>query len=907
MHTKDFEPAPLELNETITDSDDTFDVVTPDDIQAGDLLELSGSNAKTTVLAICLGYINGFYHTYTQDGRWYVSRNLRPRFAVRHFVSQGELEPVLVKLPKTNLPFETMMNISQSNLAPDRVAGAQLLARMATFLRLTEQVMQRFGISLEKVHTLLTQAKAHRYLTIHDIYSVLFKEVAPNTPSVLYAIHRAVMDNHLCFREIGTLGTSTTPVFELTPASDVALVQNIQTLARASTNVRGKESKPLSSTPEGWTASKIGSFILKANEAIDQSRKFRDFTPHGMIGPAKQHRPPYYPPWNQDDLSILHFMRLWVCYDQFPPASNYNWIGSAILRATGKYADSEYLTTTVGWTFLQEVSYISPWDLHIRHLQRLPDVGVSRLGGFEPLQLGPTGIEGHISQDDFFAAQDRHDWKDLRAFAIDSADTTDIDDAVSIEPTDVPQVQWIHVHVADPASRIRPDSVLAKRAEKTPLNLYLSGHQSNMWGIGDELQKLFSLAPNRPSLTFSGMVNLKGELLDYKITPGILRSFIYMTQEEANKAVGDHDANNIKAGNFSVGTPRPEKPARRPMTTASELQPDDLNSLRLLDRVGKALEENRLAKGAMPVFPPKPDVKAYFDDDAIQAQAEGSPMEASLHCNGDPFIKIGWPSASSALVASTMRLAGEIAARWCSDRNIPIPYLSQPEAQKNLAALRSYTQNVYYPMVLRDEEVMPEHTIELFRLIGADRLSTRPGPYFLMGVDAYAKVTSPLRRYSDLLAHWQIENALLQERETGRVDVAKLPFQAETLETEVLPWMRLRQLTIRGLDRREGNRSYMLQALVRAWKYPDENSSPIPEKFRFTVRSEGNKINRVIQGTLDWFQMPANLSFYSLSRLGLAAANVTRGDVFEVRLVDVNAHLATVEVEAVRKIKVASD
>lgn len=838
--------------------------------------------------------------------------SFKPRFVVPNFISQEMLEPLIAKLPTENLSYEAMVSISKTEFAPDRAAGGQLLSKMVAFLQAAEEVTQKFGVTLDRMHGLLTQSKTNRYLTLKDIHHVLFNggKKAPASPIILYAIHRAVMNNSLCFRIVGTLGDSKTQLFEVTPSSDVALVENLQTLVRRFTDIPGKKGKSLSALgPEDWGADSIGQFIHTARQAIDQSRASRDFTPYGMVGPAKENCTPVKPAWTSRDLSILHFMRMWVCYDQFPPTSTYHWIGSAILRATGRYANSEYLSTSVGWTFLQEIGYISPWDLHTRHLLRLPDVEVSRVKGFAPLELGPTGIEKHISKDDLFAVQKRHDWKDMRAFAIDSKDTVDVDDAISVEPTDVPEEIWIHIHVADPASRIRPDSVLAKRAEKSPLTLYLSGHQSSMWGVDSGLRDLFSLAPNRPCLTFSGKVNLQGELLDHKIAPGILRSFVYMTPEEANEAVGASSANIQRAESFSVGKPPAERPASRPMTAAADLQPEDMESMKLLHQFAEALHERRLAKGAMPVFPPEPSVSASLDDNAIQVQtisdkdAEGK----MLHCNGDPFLKIGWPKAESLLVSSTMRLAGEIAAQWCGKRNIPLPYLTQPEAEKNLAVLQSFTKNVLYPLVLNDETIDVKQSRALFRLLGPDQLSTKPGSHFLMGVDGYAKVTSPLRRYSDLLAHWQIEDALLQEEATGRVDVAKLPFQAETLEKDVFPWMRLRQRIIRGLDKRKGQLGYVLQALVRAWKYPDEHSTPVPETFRFTVQTRTSMNSRTMQGVLDWFKMPATMSIDALPSLGLTADAVARGDVFEVRLADVNVHLEMAFVQAVGKVKIAAD
>lgn len=904
---KDLDFENTELYESITNSDEVLDVVASPEYQAGDLVELSDDTQRDAALAICLGYINGAFHLLTHNGAWRVARNPNVGFVVPKFVNKAMLSDIIAKLPIENMSVEAMIAMSQTEFAPDRSAGSALLSRMTAFQQAVEVVTQKFGVTLDRMHSILTKATPKRYLTLAEMYSILLKpKKIPDSPIVLYAIYRAVANDRLCFRTVGTLGITKTHLIEVISESDVSLVDNLQVLVRHFAEYSKSEGKSWSAlTPQDLDKTALGRFVLKARAAIDHSRESREFTPFGMVGPAKKSCPPFNPGWTSKDLGMLHFMRLWACYDQFNTSSTYHFLGSAILRATGKYADIEYLNTTVGWTFLQEVGYISPWDLHMRHIQRLPDIEVSRVKGFKPLQLDSRDVENHVSERDLFAAGGRHDWKDLPAFAIDSQDTVDIDDAISVEPTDVPEEFWIHIHVADPASGITPDSDLAKRAEKTPLNLYLSGHQTNMWGIGDELQKLFSLAPNRPCLTFSGKVNLQGELLDYKITPAILQRLVYMTPEEVNELVGDHEANMVKPGSFSVGKPPEQKRAGRPMTSASNLQAEDLKSLERLHQLANALHQKRLAKGAMPVFPPDPNVKAHFEDGAIQPQtiADKSAAESTLYCKGDPFIKIDWPKSGSLLVASTMRLAGEIAAQWCANRNIPLPYITQPEAEKNLAVLRSYVDNVYYPRVLRGETTEMGQDAALFRLIGADQLSSKPGLHFLMGVDGYAKVTSPLRRYSDLLAHWQIENAILQERETGRVDVEKLPFQAETLEKEVFPWMRLRQRIIRTLDRPKGSRGYVLQALVRAWKYPDEYSSPIPETFRFTVRGSPSMSSRDMMGVLDWFKLPARLSLDSLLGLGLQAGSVAEGDVFEVRLANVNAHLEMVYVEAVRRVK----
>lgn len=267
------------------------------------------------------------------------------------------------------------------------------------------------------------------------------------------------------------------------------------------------------------------------------------------------------------------------------------------------------------------------------------------------------------------------------------------------------------------------------------------------------------------------------------------------------------------------------------------------------------------------------------------------------------------------MIGTMMVVAGEIAARWSAERNIPIPYLSQPDSVKNADALKNYTENVYYPLLTKGEEPSQEHWAQLRTLTGPDQLSTTPGPHFLMGLDSYTKVTSPLRRYSDLVAHWQIEAALAHEMETGTSAEAKLPFTREELDTEVFPWLRLRQEIINRLSRWAGNEAYMMQALVRAWKFPSSSSaaaaeSKLPETFRLTIKyaQHGMRAHaHSIFGALDFFGLEAWLTPQSLGPLGLSVADIRQGDVLDVRLLNVNVHMREVTVEAVGKVSVQKD
>lgn len=908
-HLDELEPEegePTALDEALPDNDGLLDLLPPpSDFKAGDLIELLQEDGdRTPMLAICLGNIHGIYHFYTTTGKWHPTPLTTSNFVVRNFVGEESLNPVFDKLPKDALPLETLRAMKELKMGPDRASGAELLRAMFDFQQKTGDALQKYATRLQNAHEILASGQ-DRHLTLEQIAIRLInrqsKKGDRSVPShIMYAVHRTLMANDVGFRLVGALGATKKSIYAITPPEDVTLIQNMQTLVRLFTDIPGQVQKPLPALPSSvLSQSQIGRFILKAREAIDQSRRYRDWTPHGTLSPAKKPRPPPTTEWTEIDLSILHFMHLWAGYDQFSLSSSFQSIGSTILRALGRYQDSEYLSTSTGWTFLQEVGYLSPWEIHSRYTRCIPGVSVSRETGFQRLQLGSDGISAHLTPDPF--ADKRKEWNDHRVFAIDSKDTVDVDDAVSIEKTDSPDEHWIHVHVADPASRIQPDSPLGARAQTLPMNLYLSGHQSNIWGVGNEVQELFSLGPDKPCLTFSGRVNNNGDLLEYTITPGQLKEIIFITPEEVNRAVGYEESRQpptwATSESFQVGRSPSERPENRKMATAPELRQDDLESLKALHRVAIAIHEKRLAKGSVPVFPLRANTKASFDETSIETTSSGL-----LACNGDPSINISWNSGREApLVTNTMILAGEIAARWCTDRNIPIPFVKQSGAERNSKLLRAYTERVYYPMLLRGEEPSLEQSRQFYSLVGPDEMSTRPGPHFVMGVDAYAKVTSPLRRYSDLVAHWQIEHALLQDMETGRVAPQKLPFDEKKLSSKVFPWMLLRQRVIRRLGNVDGTHAYMHQALFRAWKYPSEHDSRLPHTFRYTVRRTFQGYDGGTTGWLDWFGLDARMIPDGLERLGVRLGDLRRGDVFEVKLNDINVHQGEVLVEAVAR------
>jgi exoribonuclease-2 len=103
-----------------------------------------------------------------------------------------------------------------------------------------------------------------------------------------------------------------------------------------------------------------------------------------------------------------------------------------------------------------------------------------------------------------------------------------------------------------------------------------------------------------------------------------------------------------------------------------------------------------------------------------------------------PLARLG----SRELVTDAMLMAGEAAARWAIANGVALPFATQ---------------------VAPDEIRSPGDLAGMYayrRLFRPSQTKGAPEPHAGLGLEAYVRATSPLRRYQDLLAHQQIRTAL---------------------------------------------------------------------------------------------------------------------------------------------------
>lgn len=94
---------------------------------------------------------------------------------------------------------------------------------------------------------------------------------------------------------------------------------------------------------------------------------------------------------------------------------------------------------------------------------------------------------------------------------------------------------------------------------------------------------------------------------------------------------------------------------------------------------------------------------------------------------------------SSDMVREFMLLAGKGAARWAMRNRVPFPFVAQEVGDLPAEPLPGLAGSY-----------------QLRRCMRPRRLSAQPGPHGGLGLAEYTQVTSPLRRYTDLVAHQQI-------------------------------------------------------------------------------------------------------------------------------------------------------
>ena len=305
---------------------------------------------------------------------------------------------------------------------------------------------------------------------------------------------------------------------------------------------------------------------------------------------------------------------------------------------------------------------------------------------------------------------DRLDLTGLDAYAIDNPWSNDPDDALSLEGPDADGGYKLWVHVADPASSILPGSPADLEARGRGATLYLPEGPAHM--LNPELLSVFAFRRGEETPALSIKIDLMPDLSFNGVD--ILPSVVRVTR------LSYAQADDLIAGKADKAS---------------------LPTLTALTNLAGRREKQRLDMGAVMITLPE----VYIQVDLGRKQKFGSTsvqesyFEHEKPCENRVSVEpiAGYRSAD--MVRECMILAGEGAARWALQRQLPFPFVRQEEGDlpgQRLTGLAGAWQ--------------------LRRCMRPRNLSVKPARHWGLGLDLYTQVTSPLRRYTDLLCHQQI-------------------------------------------------------------------------------------------------------------------------------------------------------
>ncbi|KAH8603084.1 hypothetical protein B0O99DRAFT_680051 [Bisporella sp. PMI_857] len=893
-------------------------------LRPGDLVELINANGHGQELAVYVREVESQSQFYTMSGKWIHRTSKNAKFYIPQFVEPHEFTELLPYLPSTAVPYK-MQNILQpvAQSIP-RDVGKPLIRKMLEFWYKADAVYEAASPNFDNAYELVASVEKFGYATLEEIAEIVFPksiqrlEDGKFAKPALYALHRSLLGNDIGFR-VQTRGTLRTGgQYEINPIMEVRAVNLVKQIVR-----EHQEIQRAKSVGRRGSTSKLQLFASQAQRLIDSSRQNRGLTSHGIIGPSKfqaregdlfrlgMPQESFTASGASSDLDpvnfglhIIQFLESWAALDSLSLWSSYNSYGPTILRAVGRYDDVD-LNKHTAWTFLQEIGIIPPWENRAAYDLRLPRTGrrlaKEPLPPINPLSSTSKGLEKKLHA----LERIRHDWQELPVYCIDDVTAHEIDDGISLEKTEDPNEVWIHVHVADPAARLLPYSEATSHAKRAISNVYLPERMVPMLNTSD-VGNYLSLAPNRDCLTFSTKMNLTGDVLDFNIRPGRLRNVLYISPSVVSEVTVE-SVPNVPQITRIVGSEIPEFLPSRRMHASHELSDVHKAELCLLHTISKARAKQLTTKGGISnegVTSPSNSISVSFKGAHWKSQPKLAKGCWSFTFPGDPSIKITsadvtlgpMPRSETSIVQTFMLLAGEVAARWCSARGIPIPFRVTQRNPDKISPAQYLAENVL-PSRDADGNVDTAKIREYLQFLGPVQPSVTPGPHVAVGVDMMTKVTSPLRRFGDLLVHFQIEAALIEEARLGKSLVGSdredyLPFTKAQVKA-ILPQLDTRERLI-SYGQRQSEKHWLCQFLIRAWKF---NECELPPTMPFVVTDVDPK-GYCLVGMLTTFNARVYCELPNWT-----TDEIAPGDQLEVQLVDIDAYDCRIDVRSIGRYK----
>ena len=328
----------------------------------------------------------------------------------------------------------------------------------------------------------------------------------------------------------------------------------------------------------------------------------------------------------------------------------------------------------------------------------------------------------------------RRDFRAQPIFTIDSADTKDMDDAVSIERT--PGGYRLGVHIADVSYYVRPGTALDAEAMARGTSIYYADSVIPM--LPRALSNgICSLNEGEDRLAFSCLLELDGEgrVTDASFVKSVIRSRVKGVYREIN-ALWDSAADAQIQEKYapvaeSLAVMRElyaKLAARRARRGAMEIESGEARLI--LDEEGRGVDVQRRARG---------DAERKLEEFMLLANSAAASLARR---RGLPFVyrvhEDPKPERADALRAA-LAAAG-----------VEFRFAGALPTAKELARLLDETRGTPLERMV--------HT-NVLRSMAKAKYEPLPKGHFGLALADYAHFTSPIRRYPDLAIHRILSDA----------------------------------------------------------------------------------------------------------------------------------------------------
>jgi exoribonuclease-2 len=286
----------------------------------------------------------------------------------------------------------------------------------------------------------------------------------------------------------------------------------------------------------------------------------------------------------------------------------------------------------------------------------------------------------------------------VQAYSIDDSQTTEIDDALSLQGLGSGQVV-VGIHIAAPGLAIAPNSAIDTVGRNRLSTVYMPGYKITM--LPDEVVQSYTLAEGQACPAVSLYVTFDEATLSIQHTETKLER----VPINANLR---HDQLDQWVTQAWLEEPAPAAREGEPQLPIAH------SELAFFGRLAQHLKAGREVVRGKPENFNRPDYDCRLVRDNKGTPPMGQELvQISVRQRGAPLDLI---------VAEAMILANSTWGQWLASLGVPAIYRSQASMAPGVKV----------------------------------RMGTKALPHAGIGVPAYAWSTSPLRRYTDLVNQWQI-------------------------------------------------------------------------------------------------------------------------------------------------------